>query len=255
MKLAYLTEVAALMAAHHRLFIEQSREIPNQVIGDYYILSRNRFNRWTRDLQDLEQGLQVQDPLRLIGLVSPRPATRSLTEQILINEMVARIWTILLIARDRLHDVDRIQPLANNVFLGHLALRHKALTVCLTDERMTDRDRAVVERIREASERWTDMLCCQLMDEFDLWQYAFDRERAREFLRDRREQRALSHHSQAWVLILAGMRHSFPDNEGLAASVHEDDRRITRLMLSSFPEHAPEMSFWMGNRLRHVRSC
>lgn len=255
MKLAYLTEVAALMAAHHRLFVEESGEIPNQVLGDYFILSRNRFNRWSRDLTDLESGLSVSDPLHLTGLVSQRPATRSLTEQIMINDMVARIWTVLLIARDRCHGSDRVEPLAHNVFLGHLSVRHKAISVCLADERMTARDMQVVDRVREASERWTDMLCCQLMDEYNLWQYAFDRERAREFLRDRGDQKTLTHSSQAWVLILAGLRHSFPDAEGLSATIHDDDRRITRLILSSFPEHAPEMHFWMGSRMRYARSC
>ena len=255
MKLAYLTEVAALMAAHHQLFIEQSEEIPNQTIGDYYIRSRNRFNRWMRDLGDLENGLEVRDPLHLIGMVSPRPATRSLAEQILVNEMVARIWTILLIARDLEHGVDRVRPVAHNVFLGHLSIRHKAISACLNDHRMSSQDVITVDRIRTSTERWTDMLCCQIMSRFDLWQYAFDGDRARQFFLDRTDQQSVTHHSQAWVLILAGMRHSFPDTEGLGAAIHEDDRAITRLILSSFPEHSPEMAFWMSSKLRKARTC
>ena len=99
MKLAYLTEIAALMAAHGQLFIERDEEIPSQTIGDYYILSRNRFNRWMKDLTDLENGLVIRDPLHLIGLTPTRPATRTIAEQILVNEMIARVWTILLIVR------------------------------------------------------------------------------------------------------------------------------------------------------------
>ncbi len=254
MKLAYLTEVAALMAAHNRLFIEQSRQLPNHVIGNYYILSRNRFNRWMRDLTDLDNGMQVRDPLHLIGLTPTRPATRSVTEQILINEMVARIWTVMLIARDRFNHEDSVCTLAHNVFLGHLSIRHKALSVCLSDKSMSPRDMIAVDKLRTATERWTDMLCCQLMDEFDLWNYAFHREQAQEFLQDRLDQRSLHHQSQAWVLILSGMRHSFPDAEGLAAQIHEDDRAITRLMLSSFPEDASEMTFWMSSKLRQAKS-
>ncbi len=252
MKLAYLTEVAALMAAHHRLFIEQPRELPNQIIGDFYIISRNRFNRWMRDLNDLENGLSVRDPMHLTGIVSSRPATRSLTEQIMINEMVARIWTILLIARDQLHGEDRVRPLAHNVFLGHVSIRHKALSVCLTDDRMTPRDMLAVDKLRTSTERWTDMLCCELMNEFNLWQYAFDRERATEFLRDRTEAHAFPQNSQAWVLILAGIRHSFPDRDGLGSLIHEDDRSLTRLMLNSFPQTTPEMRFWLDGRAKQA---
>ncbi|MBL8818407.1 MAG: hypothetical protein JNL58_20435 [Planctomyces sp.] len=253
MKLAYLTEVAALMAAHSELFLDQSQELPNQTIGDYYILSRNRFNRWMRDLTDLENGLSIRDPLHLVGLMPHRSATRCLTEQILINEMVARIWTTLVVARDKAHNSDRTVPVAHNIFLGHLSVRHKALSSCLADDRMSPQDLISIDKLRASTERWSDLLCCHLMDRFGLWHYAFDEERAKEYLRDRADQRSLSQNSQSWVLILAGMRHSFPDNDGLAATIHEDDRAITRLMLSSFPEDTPEMAFWMGNRMRQAR--
>ena len=254
MKLAYLTEVAAIMAAHHRLFIDQPQEVSVAAIGDYYILSRNRFNRWMRDLTDLENGLAIREPLHLIGLTSSLPAARSLAEQIMINEMVARIWTILLVARDSKNGTDRTHAVAHNVFLGHLSVRHKALSVCLTDKKMSPKDIIAVDKLRAATERWTDMLCCHLMDEFDLWGYAFDKDRAKEFLCDRANQRSLNHQSQAWVLILAGMRHCFPDTEGLAAPIHEDDRSLARLMLTSFPENSPEMSFWLSSKLRQARA-
>lgn len=254
MKLAYLTEVAALMSAHGQLFIQQTDELPNQVVGDYYILSRNRFNRWMKDLNDIENGISITDPRRLLSMVPGRSITRSMCEQIMINEMLSRIWTLLLIARDRQHGSDQLRPLAHNVFLGHVSIRHKALSICLTDPRVTPRDTQAIDKLRICSERWTDMLCCQLMEQFDLWQYAFDRERAQEFLRDRNDQQRSCINSQAWVLILAGMRHSFPDTDGLAAPISEEDRAILRLILSSFPAEAPEMAFWLGRRLHQARS-
>ena len=73
------------MAAHGQLFIERDEEIPAQTIGDYYILSRNRFNRWMKDLTDLENGLSIRNPLHLIGLMPTRPATRTIAEQILVG--------------------------------------------------------------------------------------------------------------------------------------------------------------------------
>ncbi len=255
MKLAYLTEIATLMAAHGRLFIEQPGELSSQAIGDYYILSRNRFNRWMKDLSDLEHGLSIRDPLHLIGLMPTRPATRTITEQILINEMLARVWTILMMARDRYQGLDRIRPVAHNVFLGHLSVRHKALGVVLADDRLQQSDLMAIDRIRKATERWTDLLCCPLMDEFDLWQYAFHEDVAKEFYKDRVDQQSIDHRSRAWVLILAGLRHSFQDQEGLSALVHDDDRRLSRLMLNSFPEDSPEMTFWMSSRVREARRC
>ena len=255
MKLAYLTEVAAIMAAHSQIFIEQQDEVTTEAVGDYYILSRNRFNRWMRDLDDLERGVQIQDPLHLVGLISGRPATRGIVEQILINEMVTRVWTLLLLARDAHNGIDRIRPVARNIYMGHLAVRHKALGVVLSDDRLTPIDLLAIDKLRKSAERWTDLLCCSIMGQYDLWDFAFDKERSREFLRDRTDQSGLSHRSRGWVLILAGLRHSFQEEEGLSASVHNDDRRLIRLMLNCFPQDAPEMTFWMGAQVREAKQC
>jgi hypothetical protein len=252
-KLSYLTEIAALMAAHGRLFVEQDEELSAQVIGDYYILSRNRFNRWMKDLSDLENGLSIRDPLHLIGLMPSRPATRTLTEQILVNEMLARVWTILLMARDRYQNVDRIRPVAHNVFLGHLSIRLKALSVVLTDDRLQQQDLLAIDKLRKATERWTDLLCAPLMGEFDLWQYAFHEDVAKEFFRDGADRAPFDQRSRGWVILLAGMRHIFQEKDGLASLVHDDDRRLSRLMLNSFPENSPEMTFWMGSRVREAK--
>ena len=242
------------MAAHSQIFIEQREEVTTEAIGYYYILSRNRFNRWMRDLDDLGRGVSLQDPLHLVGLITGRPATRGITEQILINEMVTRVWTVLLLARDAHNGIDRIRPVARNIHMGHLAVRHKALGVVLSDEGLMPDDLLAIDKLRKSTERWTDLLCCSIMGEFDLWDFAFDKDRAREFLRDRTDQAGLNPRSRGWVLILAGLRHSFQD-EGLSASVHNDDRRLARLMLNCFPQDAPEMTFWMGARVREAKQC
>lgn len=238
------------MAAHSRLFVEQSDEVSTQTIGDYYILSRNRFNRWMKELNDVESGMNL--PPRWEHHAGC-PAARRLVEEILINEMVARIWTILLLARDRNHHVDRIRPVAHNVFLGHLSVRHKALGVVLNDRHVSASDLAAIDRTRRATERWTDLLCCPLMDDFDLWQYAFHESTAREFLEERVDQSTIDPKSRAWVMVLAGIRHCFPDDQTLGVPAHDDDRRISRLMLNAFPEDAPEMAFWMRSRVLEAR--
>jgi len=255
MKLAYLTEVAAIMAAHSQLFIEQTDEISSEAVGDYYVLSRNRFNRWMRDLDDLEHSQPISDPLRSIGKTPGRPGARAIAEQILINEMISRIWTVLLLARDVSNGIDRIRPVARNIYLGHLAVRHKALGVVLGDDHMSSKDLLAIDQLQKSSERWTDLLCCSIMGQYNLWEFAFDKDRATEFFRDRVDQAGLSHRSRSWVLILAGLRHSFQDKDGLSATVHDDDRRLVRLMLDSFPANAPEMTFWMGSRVREAKQC
>lgn len=245
-KLAYLVEVAALASAHSRLFIEDGRTIPTTVLGDYYIHSRNRFNRWMRDLNDVENKAESRDPLHLFGLNTRYPVAMSLAEQILINDLVNRVWTVMLVARDRHSNHTNVEALAHNVFRSHLAVRHRAIGVCVNDESLTAEQVLHIEKLRTSSERWADLLTCGLMHEYSLWNYAFDEVRAREFYRDRfHEERIAPQNSQAWSLILAGMRHSFPDNGSLAAPVHDDDRMITRSIIDSFPRGAGTLDPWL----------
>lgn len=249
MKLAYLTEVAALISAHCHLLIEQPEPLPNSVLGDFYIQSRNRFNRWLRDLNDLEHGVTIRDPLHLIGLNPVRPPVQSITEQILINDMLNRAWTVVVVGADRYREEDRVETLVKNVHRGHLTIRHKALNLCLNDESLTPAQVIHVNHLRSSAERWSDMLCSMLMGRFDLWEYAYDQTRAREFYEDRFNQETLKPQSQVWTLILAGLRNSFPEDGSLGAPLHEDDRRIARAMLDSFPTSAGNMAIWTGPTL------
>ncbi|MEZ6122056.1 MAG: hypothetical protein R3C49_02635 [Planctomycetaceae bacterium] len=245
MKLAYLVEVTALVSAHSRLLIEQAAELSTVLLGDYYIHSRNRFNRWMRDLNDLEHGVSIRDPLHLFGLSPKSPPALSITEQILVNDLLNRVWTVILIACDRHRGEDRIEPLAHNVFRSHLTVRHKSLSVCMNDSALRPEQMLYVNKLRTASERWADLLNCGLMAEFDLWSYAFDETRAREFYQDRfRNEQLLSSDNRAWSLILAGLRHSFPDVDGLAAPVHDDDRMIVRSIIDCFPGDTQSMAVW-----------
>lgn len=245
MKLAYLVEVAALASAHSRLLIENSDHISNVLLGDYYVQSRNRFNRWMRDLNDIEHGVAIRDPLHLFGLSPRNPPALSIAEQILVNDLLNRVWTVMLIACDRDRQHTRIEPLAHNVFRSHLTVRHKALAVCMNDPEMQPEQVLYVEKLRTSSERWADLLNCSLMADYDLWDYAFDEMRARDFHADRFQQEQLSpQDSQAWSLILAGLRHSFPDIDGLSAPVHDDDRMITRSIIDCFPADTRSMAVW-----------
>ncbi len=245
MKLAYLAEVTALVSAHSKMLIEQPEQISNALLGDYHIQSRNRFNRWMRDLNDLESGVSIRDPLHLFGLSSRYPPIQSITEQVLINDLLNRVWTVILVACDVHRGENRIQPLAHNVYRSQMTVRHQALSVCMNHPTMKPEQLVHIEKLRSSSERWADLLNCSLMSTYDLWDYAFDSTRAREFFNDRfRNERLSAENSQAWSLILAGLRHSFPDMDGLSAPVHDDDRMITRSIIDCFPGDTQSMAVW-----------
>ena len=248
-KLAYVTEVAALISAHCHLLIERPEPLSTALLGDFYIQSRNRFNRWHRDLIDVENNVQIRDPLHLVGLNPIRPPLQSITEQILINDILNRVWTVVTISADRHRGEEISETLMSNVFRGHLTIRHKALSLCLRNDSLSSQQLIYINKLRASSERWSDLLCSMLMGKFDLWDYAYDLSRAREFFRERFDHDTMKPRSEVWTLILAGLRHSFPDEDGLGAPLHEDDRQIARALLDSFPAGAGNMAIWSGPAL------
>jgi len=248
-KLAYITEVAALISAHSHLLIEQPDPLPATLLGDFFIQSRNRFNRWLKDLNDLQNGVEIRDPLHLIGLNPVRPAVQSITEQILVNDLLNRVWTVAAISTDHYRGEDRVQNLIHNVFRGHLTIRAKALSICMHHKSLAPAQMIYINQLRVSAERWSDLLCSMLMGKFELWDYSYDKARAQEFYQDRFSPEPMKPPKQVWTMILAGLRHSFPDEDGMGAPLHDDDRQITRTMFNSFPVGDGNMAIWSDTTL------
>jgi hypothetical protein len=248
-KLAYLPEVAALISAHSYLVLDHPDPLGNAVLGDFYIHSRNRFNRWFRNLKDVESGVTIRTPRHLIGLSPVRPPIQSITEQIVISDLLNRVWSVAVIANDRKRQEDRAESLAKNVLKGHSVVRQKALRLCVEEKSLTARQMTHIQQLQVSAERWSDLLCCTLMGQFEIWEYAYDLNRAKEFYEERFGRGELQARSPVWNLILAGLRHSFKDAEGLSAPLHDDDRLVTRAILDAFPVGDSNMAIWSGQTM------
>ena len=243
-KLAYVPEIAAMISAHSRLLIENPNPFSTTLLGDFFIHSRNRFNRWLKDLNDLQDGLEIRNPLHLAGLSPARPPIQSITEQILMTDLLNHVWTVAAVSSDRYRGEDRLQNLIRNVFRGHLTIRARALTICMRHESLTSDQMSQINKLRCSVQRWSDFLCSTLMGRFELWEYSYDKTCAQEFCRERCNEETVKTRSQVWTMILAGLRHSFRDEDGLGAPLHEDDRQITRTIFKTFPAGDPNMAIW-----------
>ena len=250
LKLSTLPEIAALLAAYGQNFVDQASSVSVQVIGDYYVHSRNRFNRWMRVLDRLEassdpMGAVVDDVTCQSGIDSGISVLRELAEQILVNELPVRVWTLLLVAQDRQRGSSESEALATNVLRGHLTVRRRLLQLCRNLEFSESELALRVEHLRRETEVWFDILCCPFMKRYDLWSLACDEEDARDYFRQRQERCALDHCSAAWVAMLSGLRDSFIDVDSPPVLVAEDDIRLVRLMASCFPENCTEIN-WLS---------
>jgi hypothetical protein len=237
-KLSDLPEIAALMAAHNRCFTERRESLPVQTIGDYYVHSRNRFNRWMRLLADHSTELICPPPpSRLHSLFTNKPShpLTDLSLQIFVNEMVARVWMLLLIAGDRFHRRQETEALARNLLSGFQTLRRRTAELVIHNEALPAPQRFIVQDLRKHTEIWSDLLCCEIMSRYDLWSLAYNPEEAQRNAQLRLAGNLPVPAAVAWQFLLEEIRTVFGVDSLSRLHVQSDDRQILRLMLSTFP--------------------
>jgi len=186
--------------------IRGSQAIPQAGIEQYWTASKCRLDRWGRALRQLavessEPGLSARrrEPSHVWGLM----------EEILTGEVLTRVWTAALCACDRWRGADLAGPPARSVLIGHLDMRHRVLTL-LVRGRTIDAELAVkLNCLRRRSERWTDVLVGRLAGLYDIAEFAFDPERARDFGEELQSQRGQEGGRHAWPLLLGSLRAAF----------------------------------------------
>src|SRR5262249_46249431 len=106
-----IVDLAAFIAAQGPGFLGGAGQLPESALAQYWTASKCRLDRWNRLLR------RVQDPAR----TSPQEEhldwshLQAVCEEILVSEMVTRVWSSLLTALDYLSGGGEAQPLAANV--------------------------------------------------------------------------------------------------------------------------------------------
>lgn len=246
MKLACLPEIAALMAANGRAFIENRNRLSVQTIGDCYVISRNRFNRWMRLISSYSE-----PPRATPGNPrETRPALHplvDLAQNVLLNEVAARVWLALLVAGDRFHRRNDTEALAKNLISGYQTVHRRTMEGVMHSESIAARQRRELQDLRKDTEIWTDLLCCDVMSHYDLWTLAFNPEDARHSCQQRLRGGFPSPENAAWRRLLIELRAAFSTVSGSSPVQHIEDRQLLRLMLSTFPSSVGHTNLLLGS--------
>lgn len=227
-----LVELAALVAVHSPLVVQGGGRVPLASAEQYWTASKCRLDRWLRLLKQLA-GAANQGP-RPATLAWPR--VRPVLEEILVSELLTRIWVAIAAAHDRVRADQDLEPVARNIFSSHLDVRRRLLAL-LADGRAIDLPQAVtLNNLRRRAERWNDMLLAHLADAIEIDEFAFEPQRARNFAEDLDHNAARAELRFTSQLVLASIRASFA--EGLADRTPNADlnRRIGSAVLAAFRE-------------------
>ena len=259
-----LVELAALASAHGLVLIRnEGASLPIAGMGQYWSASKCRLDRWSRALKAAsrapEESPPEMSPLERLTLCQAGSAGPSLNEsllgvleEILLSEVLTRVWAALMSAFDERHGQTENAPVAESVLAGHAEARHGALTLLVQGPGVSSRDALALNQLRRRAERWTDLLVGHLCVEHDVSRFAANPETARQFAADLRHHQAWSTDSQAWPIMLASLRAAFRQKISSGPCANGDlNRKIAAGVLGCLP---PELfdatglvqSLWMA---------
>lgn len=225
-------EFTALVAAQASLVIEGTAPIPEGPLWIYWQHSQAVLRRWRGMIE--------------IATRQPEPTVSQqvldIAEQVLLTEMLTRVWGTVLTACDLQRDQRHSRQIARSVLNTHQQCRVSVLRRLLVHANSLPIERmAELDRLRRRIERWTDLLVGPFIARFGepLDVFAFDPRRARDFGEEQFESRFQTTSQPSWSFLLAGLRSAFPQTKQFTPTSNKDLMLpILRSILASFPDDA-----------------
>src|SRR5262245_56303947 len=109
-----LVDLAAFVAAQGPALLSGSQQLPETSLAQYWTISNGGLDRWNRSLR------HVQSKAFAPEARCDTRALQAVCEEVIVSEMVTRIWSSLLTAFDYHAGGGEAQPVASNVLSGHL---------------------------------------------------------------------------------------------------------------------------------------
>lgn len=224
-----LAELAALVAIHATQFADAPGRLPQGAMDEYWAASKCRLDRWTRVLRQLAACDAASVPATLAW-----PRVRPVLEEILVSELLTRLWTAASVAYDAARSDQDLEPVARNILSGHLDARRRLLQLVADATAIRPEHAAALNQLRRRVERWNDMLLAHLASASPIEEFAFEPQRARDFADDLDRDAASAEPGFTRQLVLASLRAAL--DHGLADRTPNADlnRRIGAAILGCF---------------------
>ncbi len=225
-----LVEIAGIVAYHAPAVVLANQAPGTHHLDQYWASSKSRYESWSRHLKVLAS--LPPEPLntdldRWIEL-------RGVLDEIFLSEMLTRVWTAVLAARDRRLGISEAEPLARSVLGTQLEARHRAMALLLHGRGLSIQQAASLNRLRRRVERWTDVLIGGMSHLGDVREFAIEPDRADDFAAALAWQRRQPGGQQAWRLTMVSLANAF--QAGLCPDPANPDAnaRITASILGCF---------------------
>ena len=177
-----LAELGSWVALNSGNLVYGEQEQPMLVATSYWTASKIRLQRWVAALkmfgQDFENPKQGHNPW---------PALEIVVQEILMSELLTRVWSATVLTHDWYHQKDELHGLAHSVHISHIEAKNRAIRILLNGRSANEAAFDRMNKLRRRVERWTDMFLGQLPNGKQSSVFGFDRKRVIDFNGEQRE--------------------------------------------------------------------
>ncbi len=229
--LRQIAETAAFASARSAFLLEDRTPVSQEHLQSYWKCCRGRMLDWLRRLEALSAEAESTSSDRHPAIWE---AARPMVDEILVTDILTRVWATVLAASDLNRGSRDATPIARHTFDGQLDVRNRALRLVLHDLQIPVSEVARVDRLRRKAERWTDILIGHLALNFQLDEFAHEPERAVEFGEGQICEILRATDEPLWDFVLTGIRMAFAQLQDAAPS-EAWNHGVVRSVLGSFP--------------------
>lgn len=224
-----LAQLGSWVAANATNLVHGNHKQPMLVVTSYWMASKIRLQRWVTALKMFEKDFEDENPA-----YNSWPALEIVIQEILMSEMLTRIWSATVLAHDDCHESDEMHGLAHSVHVSHIEAKNRAIRIMLkaqaADEAAFDRMNALRRRI----ERWTDLFLGQLPLSEQSTGFGFDRNRVKDFVEEQQDANDPTQAMRQQVLTASFSSDLVRDSAPYAANP-DLNRDIAAGILACFP--------------------
>jgi len=261
MHVRQLVQLAGWAAAHGQELIHSEAALPESAIQQYWLASKCRIQRWTEVLRRYSglandssgafasEETTPNDPKRS-GVLRAKEKEKvgqcgwhlaASVEEILLSELLSRVWAALLVGYDRRHGRQQAGPLAQSILQDHLEVRSRVLHLLLQPKQYWISQTSRLNQLRTQVERWIDLLLAALADLVPATAFAIDPSRVQDFAGDFSLRMLPAQRQQAWKLTLASLNKSFQRNLQPGSANPDLNKAIAQAVVQCLPR---DFSLW-----------
>lgn len=165
-------EIAAWLALNSTAIAHGSQRVEGLLAASYWSNSKSRLSRWNAALKTFDHDVRNPDTAH-----NPWPAIETVVEEVVVSEMLTRVWSAVLVAVDEASGRGELAGLAHSVYIGHMEARNRAMRLLLAGRGLNERLFDRINQLRRSLEKWTDLFLAWIPNANVARRFAFDRAR------------------------------------------------------------------------------